>query len=98
MKKTSKPKILREMRAKYDFSKAVRGKAHKPLHQGYTVTVLNADGTSTVENYKLERGVVVLQPEVLEYFPDSESVNAALRGLIALLPEKRKATPKSRAG
>jgi hypothetical protein len=32
---------------------------------------------------------VTLAPDVREYFPDSESVNAALRSLIGLIPKKR---------
>ncbi len=90
MKKTSKPKAVREMRAEYDFSKVTRNNAYKSLDEGYTITIHKADGTTVVENYRLERGTVVLQPDVQEYFPDSESVNAALRALIAILPEKRK--------
>lgn len=94
IKKTSKPIAVREMRAEYDFSKATRGKAYKPLHEGYTVSIRKSDGTTVVENYKLEHGTVMLQPDVQEYFPDSESVNAALRALIAILPEKRNTTSK----
>jgi hypothetical protein len=30
----------------------------------------------------------MLEPDVREYFPDSEAVNEALRGLIALIPRK----------
>jgi hypothetical protein len=47
----------------------------------------------------LAEGTVLLQPDVREYFPDSESVNAALRSLIALmaeLPTKRKPATKKR--
>ncbi len=31
---------------------------------------------------------ITLDPDVRKYFPDSESVNRALRGLIALIPSK----------
>jgi hypothetical protein len=31
---------------------------------------------------------ITLDPDVREYFPDSESVNRALRGLIALIPSR----------
>ena len=30
-----------------------------------------------------------LDPDVRRYFPDSEAVNRALRGLIELIPEKQ---------
>ncbi|HGJ66142.1 TPA: hypothetical protein ENS27_12290 [bacterium] len=35
-----------------------------------------------------EDGAVMLEPDVKEYFPDSESVNNALRSLISLIPDK----------
>ena len=34
---------------------------------------------------------VILEPDVREYFPDSESVNNALRSLIMLIPQKQNA-------
>lgn len=37
-----------------------------------------------------ERLVVLLDPEVSKVFTDSESVNAALRGLITALPKNHK--------
>ncbi len=42
-----------EMRAEYDFSKAERGKFHRPLEKGYTVRVHHKDGTITVNQYAL---------------------------------------------
>jgi len=37
-----------------------------------------------------DQTVVLLDPEVSKVFPDSESMNAALRGLIAALPKTNK--------
>ena len=37
-----------------------------------------------------DQTVVLLDPEVSKVFPDAESVNAALRGLIAALPKTNK--------
>ena len=34
-------------------------------------------------------GVVILEPDVRSYFPDSETVNAVLRDLIKLIPTKK---------
>ena len=87
-----------EMRPDYDFRGAVRGKHYKPLHEGYTVHIHQADGTTLVQNFKLEEGTVVLEPDVREVFPDSEAVNQALRSLIALMeqmPSKRKSITKT---
>jgi len=73
------------MRAEYDFSKAARGKFYRPLDKGYTVHVQKRDGTTETTHYILAEGTVLLAPDVLEYFPDSESVNEALRSLIQLM-------------
>ena len=75
----------------YDFSGRTfrRGEFYKDLQQnGYTVTVYNEDGTETVTHYPPEPPIV-LSPDVREYFPDSESVNHALRALIALIPKRK---------
>lgn len=88
----------KDMRPEYDFRGAERGKHYKPLHQGYTVYVHNADGATTIQHFKLEEGTILLQPDVREYFPDSEAVNAALRSLITLMDElpKKKTRPAGR--
>jgi hypothetical protein len=83
MKKTKKKKSD-EMRAEYDFSKAERGKFHRPLDKGYKVRVHQNDGTEVVKHYTLAEGTVLLAPDVREYFSDSEAVNEALRSLIHL--------------
>ena len=83
--KTTKKKKNEEMRAEYDFSKAERGKFYRPLDKGYTVHITKADGTTVVNHYTLAEGTVLLAPDVLEYFSDSESVNEALRSLIQLM-------------
>jgi len=88
MKRTKKIKDD-EMRAEYDFSKAERGKYYRSLEKGYTVRVHQSDGTTVVNHYTLTEGTVLLAPDVKAYFPDSESVNHALRSLINLIPEKK---------
>lgn len=74
-----------EMRKEYDFSDGVRGKHFKKLQNGHTTIVNNSDGSTMMT----ERRPIILAPDVQAYFPDTESVNNALRGLIALVPEKR---------
>jgi hypothetical protein len=83
--KTTKKKKDDEMRAEYDFSKAQRGRFYRPLDKGYTVHVTKKDGAVEVNHYMLAEGTVLLAPDVLEYFSDSESVNEALRSLIQLM-------------
>jgi hypothetical protein len=91
MKRASAKAADGDLRREYDFRGGVRGKHYRAYRQGHTVKIHKADGTTVVQNFKLEDGAVVLDPDVSEYFPTSESVNAALRSLIALIPRKRKA-------
>ena len=79
-----------EMLPEYDFTgkKGVRGKYYRTYQQGHTVRIEQPDGTVTVQHFTLEEGAVMLDPDVRRYFPDSESVNNALRSLIALIPDK----------
>lgn len=71
--------------------KGERGKYAKALQKGYSVRVLNEDGTVTVRDFVPKENTVLLDPDVKAYFPDSESVNRTLRSLIDLIPEKRPA-------
>ena len=80
-----------DMRPEYDFRAGVRGKHYKAYRAGHTVKIHRSDGTIQVQHFKLEDGVVLLDPDVSRYFPTSESVNNALRSLIALIPKKPKA-------
>lgn len=95
---SNKPKKVEEMRAEYDFSGGVRGKHAAAYHQGHTVTIRKKDGTTVVQNFKLEEGAVVLAPDVREYFPDADSVNNALRTLISIAPKSHKKISKARTG
>lgn len=76
------------MRADYDFTGGTRGKHYRAMQAGYTITIRQSDGTTVVKEVEHRKGAVVLAPDVRECFPDSESVNAALRSLIKLIPEK----------
>ncbi len=71
-----------KMREEYDFSNGVRGKHHKAYRQGHTVTIHNEDGSVSVQYFTEEDGSVMLDPDIRIHFPDSESVNLALRSLI----------------
>ena len=96
--KTTKKKKNEEVWAEYDFSKGERGKFYRPLDKGYTVHVHKKDRTVVVNQYKLTEGTILLAPDVAEYFPDSESVNEALRSLIQLIdkvPARKYKTQRS---
>ncbi|MBI4787076.1 MAG: hypothetical protein HY782_08525 [Chloroflexi bacterium] len=88
--KTTQTKLDETIRAEYDFTGGVRGKHYRAMQNGYTVTVHQADGTTLVKEVKPAKGAVILEPDVRKYFPDSESVNAALRSLIRLIPTQKK--------
>ncbi len=92
-KEFAKQRNLRndDMRPEYDFKNmkgGVRGKYYKAYRTGHTVKIHKANGTTIVQHFRLEDGAVVLEPQVRKYFHDSEAVNKALRGLIALLPKR----------
>ncbi|MCI0555723.1 MAG: DPP IV N-terminal domain-containing protein, partial [Anaerolineae bacterium] len=47
------------MRAEYDFSGGVRGKHAAAYQQGHSVTIHEKDGTTVVQNFKLEEDAVI---------------------------------------
>jgi hypothetical protein len=83
-----------EMKSEYDFTNGIRGKHYQAYRKGHTVTIHQEDGTTTVQKFTIEDGAVMLDPYVKQYFPDSDSVNYALRTLIKLVPH---ISPKSEA-
>ena len=87
-----------DLRPEYDFKSikgGVRGKYYKSYRAGHTVKIHQADGTTSIQHFRLEDGAVLLEPQIRKYFPDSAAVNNALRGLIALMPKKSGTTIKS---
>jgi hypothetical protein len=98
MKKKAKTEMTDGLRPEYDLRRllkeGVRGKHYKTLQKGYTIKIHKSEGTTVVKHVKPADGAVVLAPDVLEYFPDSEAVNKALRSLIALIPKKRRTAAK----
>jgi len=78
------------MRAEYDFTGGVRGKHYRTMQAGYTITIHKANGKTIVKDVMPKGDAVLLEPDVQTYFPDSESVNKALRCLIPLLPKKHR--------
>jgi len=98
-KASSKPTVAidSDMRPEYDFTGGVRGKHYRARLAGYTLKIHKRDGTTLVKPIQRE-GVVTLEPDVREYFPNSKAVNRALRTLILLVPEKRKVVAKKAQG
>jgi hypothetical protein len=91
MKKTNESKntISEDMRPEYNFKgkTGVRGKYYQAYRRGHTVRVCEEDGSVNVQYFTLADGAVMLEPDVRRHFPDSKTVNAALRSLIAPIPQ-----------
>ena len=79
-----------EMRTEYNLAgkKGVRGKYYRDYRRGHTVRISRADGKIVTQHFTLQEGAVMLEPDVKQFFPNSESVNKALRSLISLIPPR----------
>ena len=76
-----------EMKAHYDFSKGEKPHYARKF-RGATIEVTSSNG-KTVRKKKIEtKAMIVLDSDVSKVFQTAESVNAALRHLIAALPKK----------
>ena len=82
MKKDKKGLNDINMRNEYDFSKGVRGKHYKAYREGHTVMIHKDDCTKSIQYFTQQDGAVMLDPAIKIHFPDSESVNKALRSLL----------------
>ena len=82
MKRNEKNHKVNGMRNEYDFSGGVRGKHFKAYRQGHTLEINKQDGSVEVRYFTQEDGAVMLDPDIKKHFPNSESVNKALRSLI----------------
>jgi len=86
------------MLPEYNFAgkKGVRGKYHQAMKEGYTVRIHNEDGTISEQKFGPLENTVKLDPDVIAHFPDSESVNKALRILISAIPNKQVGEKKAK--
>jgi hypothetical protein len=99
MKKASNiPEEDDGMLPEYDFKgkKGMRGKYYLGPNQAHTVRTYHKDGTVTEQHFSSLGNTITLDPDVMAYFPDSESVNKALRTLIALVPNRQLAEKKAK--
>ncbi len=70
----------------FDFDHSMPNKFVEQYAEGIETTILHDENKTQV----------MLEPDVAAYFPDSESVNAALRALIAALASVKKPPQKAR--
>jgi hypothetical protein len=61
-----------DMLPEYDFTTGVCGKHYQAYRRGHTVTIHQADGTTTVQHFTIEDGGVMLAPESLCLSPTIE--------------------------
>ena len=97
-KRKSADSVNEDMLPECDFKHmkgGVRGKYSKAYRGGHIVEIHKNDGTTIVQRFKLEDSVVALAPDVHEYFPDADSVNAALRCLISIVARRPKIKAKA---
>ena len=78
------------MKDEYDFSKGVRGKHYRAYRKGHYVKIHKTDGKIVTKYFTQEEGSIMLEPDVRQYFPDSDAVNNALRSLLNILPARIK--------
>jgi hypothetical protein len=82
MKPASKKSAKKdEAQPHYDFSNGVRGKHYKKYREGVTVRLLEKS---------TEGRFVELDDEMSKIFPDSRSVNNALRHLVDAMPHSKR--------
>ncbi len=85
----SESELEDDLRKEYDLSQLknpVRGKHYQQYQQGHSVTIHHEDGTITTEHFPKQNDVIILDSDLKKYFPDSESVNNALRHLLLAIP------------
>ena len=83
MKKDQSHSDEDKMRDEYDFSEGIRGKHYQSYREGHMVRIHRTDGTVLVQYFTQDEGSIMLDPDVKVHFPNSESVNKALRSLIS---------------
>jgi hypothetical protein len=90
MKSTKRKKSLSNpkdvMKPHYDFSKAEKPNYAERFRNGAIITVKSLDGS---QHKRIEaKSLVILDADVSKVFPDTKSVNTALRHLIQAVPKR----------
>jgi hypothetical protein len=76
-------------------SREVRGSGRDTMRREYDFS--DAIRGATVKRYAQGANIAVIDPDVLDVFPDSASVNKALRALAPVLRQARNGVRKRRA-
>ena len=81
-----------EIAAEYDFSKGVRGKHHKKMTEGYTITVYSPNKNAYEKRVAEKVSYIKIDKDVYEIFKTSEEINNALRAFINSIPKTSRKT------
>ncbi|MFI5201400.1 MAG: hypothetical protein ACHQNE_03340 [Candidatus Kapaibacterium sp.] len=85
-RKKSRPDEEDVMKPHYDFSKGEKPNYAKRFRNGAIITVKGSNGS---RHKRIEaKSLVILDADVSKVFPDTQSVNAALRHLIQAVPKR----------
>jgi hypothetical protein len=83
-----KKPITNDEKQPVDFSGGVRGKHSAAYRRGHTIKIHHDDNSTTVQKFIPDANAMVIDSDVRAYFPDSASVNKALRALIGIMPKR----------
>ena len=94
MKKTKKSKKKAkessdDLLSQFDLTTAVRGKYAKKYREGVSVTVYSPNKKTVDAEQKDGETFVMIEHDIASVFPNADSVNIALRHLIAAMPKNR---------
>ena len=88
--KTNKSAQKNDIFPNYDFRKGDKPNYAKKFSDGAIITIYSANGKPSKKKVIVKQSLVILDADVSKVFPDAQSVNSALRHLIAALPKKQK--------
>lgn len=66
-----------DLKEEYDLShlkNPIWGKYFQRYQERYSVTIHHEDGTTTVEHFPKQNDIITLDPDVKQYFPNSEKL------------------------
>jgi hypothetical protein len=86
-KKTTKSSD--ELLSQFDLTSAVKGKYAKKYREGVSVAIYSPNKKTVEAGKKEGETFVMIEPDIASVFPNADSVNIALRHLIAALPKNR---------
>ena len=72
----------------YDFTKGDKPNYAKRFSGGAVISIHSSNGKAIKKKLIKKQSLIILDADVSEVFPDTKSVNTALRHLIAALPQK----------